>query len=226
MDIAAPSWEHAEFDPPAAANQCARCRRSIDGAYFEAAGHLLCGSCREAIDAHWLGGSAPGRVLRAIAFGAGAAVLGATIYFALAALTGYEFGLVAILVGWLVGTAIRHATNHRGGRGYQWLAVVLTYAAIVSTYIPPIWRAIQSERPAALQQRGVASVEASSLPRVTWRLAATVVVLAWLAPFFLGWSNALGWIVIGIGLYQAWKLTSPTRFSCTGPYALLRAPPS
>ena len=211
MDPASVSWDRAEFDRPALANHCARCQQPLADEYFEAAGHLLCGSCRAALDARWVGGSAPGRVLKAIAFGAAAAGLGSAVYFGLAMATGYEIGLVAILVGWLVGTAIRRATNYRGGRGYQALAVALTYAAIVSTYVPPIWRALQ---PRLLSQD------------LTWRAAGVVIVLAWIAPFLGGFKNFIGWIVIGIGLYQAWMLTRPVRVTCTGPYALKRAPPS
>ena len=43
----------------------------------------------------------------------GAAILGAILYFAVTAITGYEIGLVAIAVGWLVGRAIQKGTGGR-----------------------------------------------------------------------------------------------------------------
>jgi len=44
-------------------------------------------------------------------FGAVAAALGAGIYFGISALTGYEFGLVAIVVGLMVGWAVRRGAE-------------------------------------------------------------------------------------------------------------------
>src|SRR6266566_11816 len=75
----------------------------------------------------------------------GGAVVGAAVYFGIAALTGYEFGLVAIVVGLLVGGAVRKGSNGRGGRRYQLLAVFLTYTAVVVTDSSLIARELQKE---------------------------------------------------------------------------------
>ena len=48
--------------------------------------------------------------------------------------TGYEIGLVAIVVGLLVGGAVRKGSGARGGWFYQLMAVALTYAAISGSY--------------------------------------------------------------------------------------------
>ena len=65
-------------------------------------------------------------------------LIGCGIWYAVRALTGYEVGLIAIIVGLLVGGAVRKGSKRRGGRLYQTLAVLLTYASIVSTYVPDI----------------------------------------------------------------------------------------
>ena len=49
-------------------------------------------------------------------------------------LTGYEIGLIAVAVGWLVGGAVRLGSKGLGGKPFQALAVALTYLAIVSHY--------------------------------------------------------------------------------------------
>ena len=68
-----------------------------------------------------------------------------SLYFAVAALTGREFLLVALAVGFMVGTAVRKGSGGRGGWAYQTLAMALTYLAIVSTYVPLVVKEFQKE---------------------------------------------------------------------------------
>jgi hypothetical protein len=82
-----------------------------------------------------------------MALGVPAAAAGAGIYYGIVALTGYEFGLVAIVIGLLVGGAVRIGAGGRGGWLYQAMAVTLTYVAIVSTYIPYIIGGWDEEAP-------------------------------------------------------------------------------
>src|SRR5205085_4370131 len=89
------------------------------------------------------GGSRFSRGLRATGLGLLAAAAGCLLYFAVAAITGREFGVVAIAVGLMVGEAVRRGSRGRGGWAYQTLAVALTYLAIVSTYVPLIAKEFQ-----------------------------------------------------------------------------------
>jgi len=61
--------------------------------------------------------------------------VGAAIYFAIVTLTGYETGLVAIAVGFLVGAGVRMGSHGKGGMPYQALALAVTYFVVV-TYVP------------------------------------------------------------------------------------------
>ena len=79
------------------------------------------------------------------------------MYYAITAISGYEFGLIAIVVGFGVGTAVRWGSNGRGGKRYQALAMALTYLAIVATYIPPI---VQGFREGAAETSAVEPVVA------------------------------------------------------------------
>ena len=142
------SPEGLRFDEPApgaGTPACARCRAPITAAYYEVNGHVVCPGCRSALE-QAPAGSGAARLLRASAYGAGAAVLGAGIYYAILAITGYEIGLVAIAVGWLVGRGVHKGSNGVGGWAFQTLAVGLTYLAIVSTYVPFIVKSAR-ERP-------------------------------------------------------------------------------
>jgi hypothetical protein len=59
--------------------------------------------------------------------------------------------------------------------------------------------------------------EEISLPM---RLLGVVLILAvaMAAPFLAGFENIIGWIIIGIGLYEAWKFTRETVPAVTGPF--------
>ena len=59
-------------------------------------------------------------------FGLGAALAGAAIYYAVIAITHFEIGLVAILIGYMVGYAVRKGAGGRGGLRFQILAALLT----------------------------------------------------------------------------------------------------
>jgi hypothetical protein len=82
------------------------------------------------------------RFLRAGLFGTLAAIAGAGLYYLVLALTGYHFSLLTIVLGFMVGSAVRNGSRGRGGWVYQTLAIFLTYTAIVSFFIPTILEAL------------------------------------------------------------------------------------
>ena len=124
-------FDQAEPAAPAPSGPtCAACNRPIEDQYFEINGKVICTSCRQHIEASLRGGSGLARLLKASLFGLGAAILGAVIYFAFVKATDANWSLVAILVGFMVGGAVRKGTGNRGGLLYQILALLLTYFAI------------------------------------------------------------------------------------------------
>src|SRR2546430_16776483 len=86
-------------------------------------------------------GTSGTRFAKALGLGLLAAAAGAGIYYAVAAATGSEYAIVAIVVGLLVGTAVRKGSNRRGGWGHQAPAMALTHSAIAVTHIPQSRRA-------------------------------------------------------------------------------------
>ena len=67
-----------------------------------------------------------------------AGLAGAALWYAVRRTTGFEIGLIAIVVGLMVGVAVRKGSKGRGGWFYQTLAVVLTYGCICAQYMPDI----------------------------------------------------------------------------------------
>src|SRR5688500_11638826 len=127
-------FDQAEFKGDAASLSCASCGTAIRGEYYEVAQVITCEACRVRIQSEATGGSAVMRLVKAAFLGTIAAAIGAGVYYAVRALTGYEFGLIAVVVGLVVGGAVRMGSGNRGGVPYQLLAMFLTYASIVSTY--------------------------------------------------------------------------------------------
>ena len=88
-------------------------------------------------------------LLMAAGFGAGAGIVGAAIYYAVIAIAHLEIGIVAILIGYMVGYSVRKGAQGRGGRRFQVLAAVLTYCSVALAYTPLAIEQAMAEKPAA-----------------------------------------------------------------------------
>src|SRR6266542_3095498 len=135
-------FQHAEPIAPAdtapqIGPECVVCHQATGENYFHAQGQVVCPGCAGRIQS---GQQTPARLslLKPALYGGAAAFGGFLIYVLVAILFNLEIGIIAILVGWMVGTAIRRASNGLGGRPQQILAVALTYFAISTSYIPVV----------------------------------------------------------------------------------------
>lgn len=222
--------------------QCVGCGQALSS-YFEVNGRVACERCKDKLLASRSASHVPG-LLRASALGALAAALGAGIYYAVSEITGYEFGLMSIVLGLMVGFAVKRGSKGRGGWRYQALAMFLCYASICSTYVPRVIAAVRKERSAKaaastaqppnsapVAQSSVAAGEAATpaaapAPRQRPSAAAALKGLGLFAfftlalPFLAGAQNLMGIVIIGIGLYEAWKVNRAPPFSMSGPFAV------
>ena len=109
-------FEQAEFGSEAqGAGACSSCAEPLVSEYWSIAGNATCARCHDGV-AEMLGrGGGFGGFLRAGVLGSLGGVAGATIYYLVTKLTGYELSLIAILVGYLVGAAVRRGSGYRGG---------------------------------------------------------------------------------------------------------------
>ena len=112
--------------------QCSACGSRLLS-YYSVNGKVTCKRCRDAAVATQQGSHLP-TLATAAGLGLLAAIAGAIIYFAVAKITGYEIGFVSIVVGLLVGKAVRKGARGRGGWRYQALAILLCYLSIASSY--------------------------------------------------------------------------------------------
>jgi hypothetical protein len=169
-------FDKVEGPIPAAPPACAQCRRPLDE-YFALGGHMFCRPCVD-------GFRSSGSVWRALLLGAAAAVAGSIVWALFTELSGREWGIIGVVVGLFVGTAVRRGARNQGGWKYQALAMALTYVSITGSYIPSVI------------EDGDGFAFALVRP-------------------FVGGVGFMGWIIIGIALYEAWKLNR--RLPITGP---------
>src|SRR5215468_5375345 len=141
--------------PPGPVVVCKGCSLTITTQYYDVNGHALCGACRAAAAAAAETPKGIGAFVKAAGFGAGAGVVGAAIYYAVIAFAHLEIGIVAILIGYMVGYSVRRGANGRGGRRFQVLAALLTYASVAFAYTPlAIHQVMKSDRVSRQQPEG------------------------------------------------------------------------
>ena len=193
-------FDKAEYGSgDAAAATCTACGSPLAGEYFAINGHSSCPPCTA--EARRTRASDPGSAgfLRAVAGGVGGGIAGALLYWGVAALSGYQFGLIAIVVGWLVGKGIQWGTGGRGSVLYQILAVLITYLSIAVSYVPDILAQSQAEGggPGYLIVLGVMTL---------------------IAPIVVAINSIFGAIILLIGLWEAWKIPRAMPFEVAGPF--------
>lgn len=242
-------FERAEFEGATPAKPvCGSCGQAIWGVYYAANERTLCEKCRSDLELEASDGSGLGRFMRASLYGAAAGAAGAGIWYAVRATTGYELGLIAIVVGLMVGGAVRKGSNGRGGWRYQALAMFLTYASIVSNYLPEVVGGLRqmtqdppqasapparpagspvpaappsvaaSAAPAPDPSHGVEPMGAGQALFAVGVFLMIVAVIAFAAPFLGGFQNIMGIVIIGIALYEAWKINRRQPLVITGPH--------
>ena len=211
---------------------CAACETPIETEYYDVNGNICCSRCRSALEsaAETPRGIVP--LITAGAFGLGAGVVGAAIYYAVIAIAHLEIGLVAILIGYMVGYAVRKGARGRGGLRFQVLAVALTYASVALAYTPlAVQGAIDARRNAqsAAATSGRNSTAAAMTDATTKRgagslLIGVVVLLGLIAalPVLVAVgsfpSGLISAFIIFIGMRQSWKMTGAPWLQILGPY--------
>lgn len=222
------------FDTPAAPDTaCGFCRRPLDHTYYTVNGRVTCPACLDAVSRHLRQPTGLAGVATAIGLGSAAGMAGALVWWAIRRFASLEIGIIAIAIGHLVGLGVRKGSGGRGGRGYQVLAVALTYIWITANYVPDIVLLLMSSPPAitatADDAGGAGDVPPSTAEGPSARGAGRTLLafamlfgIAMAAPFLQGTSNILGILIISFGLWQAWKLNTPATADIAGPYSLQR----
>src|SRR5262249_12206088 len=210
----------------AGAVACRGCSRPITSTYYDVSGQTTCAECRTKIGAllETPRGAAP--LVKAGLFGAGAGIAGAIVYYGVIAITHFEIGIVAILIGYMVGYAVRKGAGG-GGRRFQVLAIALTYAAVALAYTPIVVKAAidanrkTAQSPAAAADAQAPESEARTRPSPALAIATLLGLIAALPVVVVVGglpSSIISAAIIFFGMRQAWKMTGTPALVITGPY--------
>lgn len=185
-----------------ASTACGICARPIAYEYWEANGKVVCPPCKTRVETQGFSGTPVSRFATAAALGIGAMLVGTLAWWAVAKYAQLQTAIIAIGIGWLVGMAVRRGSQGLGGWLYQVLAVALTYLSIVLAYTVLIVGEIDP-------------LERAGLGAAQWL---DVFVYSLGAPVMRGWGSILSVLIIGFGLFQAWKLNLRTSILWAGPH--------
>jgi hypothetical protein len=197
------SFDKAEYAGPAPEFACVACKQPIVDEYFQIGTAHVCPSCSERYLQHRAAESPWGLFGKAAALGTAAAIVGALGWWAVRVAADMEIGIVAIAVGYLVGIAVRRGSGGRGGPRYQALAMFLTYTGIALNYVPTIVETLPEGAPVAMFLGAFA--------------------FSFAIPFLGGFRNAIGLLIIGFALYEAWKLNRGGELPLRGPFRRMGA---
>ena len=237
-----PADQPSPEQPQDAAGQpflwCSDCRTPLRTQYYDLGeGRPLCGRCRVGYAAKIARGEGPGSMARAVGYGLGAALAGATLIAIVVQVIGFGRIISAIAIGWLVAMAINKATGEYFARRYRILAVGLTYFAVGLGSIAPVAIALtrvpdepvvvaaaletheddqyinlqaelnEERAKSADQQMAEDLAEGGPLSIATGMLI-MLITLPLLSIFTFGIHGAVvGVLALGYGMYKAWELT-------------------
>jgi hypothetical protein len=240
--------------PGVTAVTCAVCGKSVGDEYFTANGKPICANCRQVVTTAAATPRSVGPLLLAALFGFGASVAGAAIYYAVIAITNLEIGIVAIVIGYMVGWAVRKGAGGRGGRRFQILALALTYWAVGLAYAPLAYKEVVKNKVSSSAQFDSTATNQSTIgerlgdsaqaaapggtsgvkDEVRSRDALVALGGLFLLIFALPVMSVVGSmpfgllsaLIIFIGLRQAWHMTGAHQLEISGPYKVGTGPAS
>lgn len=237
------SFTQAQYEgDPAPGPACAFCQRPLPGEYFRVGNHLACSTCAANAQA-LVPPDSHKAFVRATVFGVAAAILGCIGYATFEIATTIVIGYVAVAVGWLIGWAMKKGSNGIGGRRYQIVAAVLTYAAVAVAFVPVVihQRNVEKHNQAAYKRdtgQSATGDQSSNANAAGGRGQQSVQKSPGIGTFFLGIGILLGFglispflvlassvpsglinlFIIFIGIRFAWNSTAGKRVEVDGPF--------
>lgn len=188
-------FDKAEFGATGAAvpSACAVCNKPLRDRYFTLNAATVCAQCAGLVRDHHARPPDAQSVAQAIAQGLLFGLGGSLAWYLVERFVGGAWGLIAILVGWLVGRGVSQASGGRGGPVFQVLAGAITYACICFASLPAAYEATRGDLVAALS-------------------------IALVGPVTRGLS--LTQLIIGFGIFEAVRINKKPAISVAGPFEL------
>jgi len=229
-------FDKAEPVQPAGPLLCAGCRKPLVDSFYLAGPQKICLTCHDQVKAHLTGGPKGPRVAKAVLIGLFIAVVGGAVWAFITSKTdGIGAGLLAILLGYLVGIGVRKGSDGRGGRGYQVLAVLLTYLGLAIGFSGFILPELAKRKHAAATETRTPSTEPEApeaQPTLIKPVGAGGCVLAGVmvlgfclaSPVLAVIGYPLNFLMVAIALWEGWRLNRGIVVDLKGPFPLAAGP--
>jgi hypothetical protein len=220
---------HDPSPAPAPAMWCSECRAPMRTQYFALNERPICAKCRPQFAKMIQRGVGAAAMQRAVIQGMLTTLLGAAALAAGVIIFPFLRLPIVVGIGWFMGKRIMASVDGYGGRRYQYLAVGLTYVAILlGSLVPAIKRANDDAkrraaieaaqiRTLATQQQaineelealGIEPVRAEQPEVSAGKSVFAFLILPLLAMFEFGiYAAGVGLLALGFALYKAWDLT-------------------
>ncbi len=238
-----PQFGKAEYVGDPGTERCVSCSQPIVTEYYRVNGAMACPGCTSSAQAT-LSRDSHTAFVRAILFGSGGAVLGLILYSTFGIITGLVIGYLSLAVGYLVGRAMMMGSKGIGGRRYQIVAVLLTYAAVSMSAIPiaismQVKQRREQKQGLANERRqldqesaqessdappveGKSASQTSNQPKGSFLGALGYLALIGLASPFLelqeSFGGIIGLVILFVGIRIAWQITAAKLPEISGPF--------
>lgn len=219
-----PQFGIAEYPSASGTDICKSCNQQAVGSYYRINGALACERCKGQLEAE-LPKDSHAAFVRGLIFGVSGAILGLILYSAFGIITGLEIGYISLAVGYIVGKAIRMGSRGIGGRRYQVVAVVLTYAAVSLSAIPIGVSQYAKEKqsdPQAQIAKPATPAPLPAKPKMSLGAALAGLAVLGLASPFLElqdpFHGIIGLVILLVGIRIAWQLTASPKIEILGPF--------
>lgn len=238
-----PQFGKAEYLGEPGSDRCNTCGQPLVREYYRVNGVMTCTTCTSSAQ-----NSSPkdthAAFVRAILFGSGGAILGLIIYSTFGIITGLVIGYLSLAVGYIVGKAMMMGSKGIGGRRYQIVAVLLTYAAVSMSAIPiaismqsknrkeekqnladeqrQLEKEFGQEHSTPPPERPTPPMESTQHPKPSFAAALGYLALIGLASPFLelqdSFGGIIGLIILFVGIRIAWQITAAKLPEISGPF--------
>jgi hypothetical protein len=238
-----PQFGKAEYVGDPGTDRCVACSQPVLGEYYRVNGAMVCPTCTSSAQTK-LPNDTHTAFVRAVLFGCGGALLGLILYSAFGIITGFVIGYISLAVGYIVGKAMMMGSKGIGGRRYQVVAMLLTYAAVSMSAIPiaiSMQSKIRSEQKQQLadEQRQLEKefgqqpsngappqsnppVEAAPVHQKSLAAILGSLALLGLASPFLelqeSFQGIIGLVILLVGIRIAWQMTAAKLPEVSGPF--------
>jgi predicted lipid-binding transport protein (Tim44 family) len=238
-----PQFGKAEYVGEPGTDRCSACGQPILNDYYRVNGAMVCPTCTSTAQ-NTLPKDTHAAFVRAVLFGCLGSLLGLILYSGFGIITGLVIGYLSLAVGYIVGKAMMMGSKGIGGRRYQIVAVLLTYAAVSISAIP-IGISMQSKEHREQKQQladeqrqlekesGQQSSDAQSEQtkpaaettqdaKPSFAAALGYLALLGLASPFLELQDPvhgfIGLVILLVGIRIAWQITAAKMPEISGPF--------